>query len=270
MEKGFCYRLLRGRQGISGHVQAYGAGERIVIRGLSPGEICEIYFLDGEARPAGSMTTDAQGQGEYRTAEPGRYFIACSDRVILWEDEERMEENYLQACARLRNWHGIQTCREKETKKEAEEVTVPALLEPEIVFVAVPEMEKSVSSISASREEPVEDAGYSLRTPGDGEGVDGLPSLIWPEGAEGLRIYFDRLPPYAPFDLPGWRFVRTPSPVPGCAFCALGYEAKGGRVCRIAYALPGSPHHPPVRLAGYSFLWGRDGQGYWVLQQQTE
>lgn len=98
-------------------------------------------------------------------------------------------------------------------------------------------------------------------------GVWQLRPLLWPEELAELKLYFDSLPPSAPFDLPGWRFVRVPlssgQPAP---YCDVGLRAKGGRVVEVAYALPGQPGRlPPGGLRGYRWQEGRNGQGYWVL-----
>lgn len=97
----------------------------------------------------------------------------------------------------------------------------------------------------------------------------GLQPLQWPEGTAELRAYFDTLPPSAPFDEPGWRFVRVPLESGGPApFCEVGVRVHGRRVVEAAYALPGQPDRPlPRPLEGYRWESGRHGQGYWVLRQ---
>lgn len=45
----------------------------------------------------------------------------------------------------------------------------------------------------------------------------GLSALQWPEPLLELKPYFDALPPSAPFDAPGWRFVSVPLPEGGPA-----------------------------------------------------
>ena len=96
-----------------------------------------------------------------------------------------------------------------------------------------------------------------------------LPALQWPNSLEALRGYFDTLPPSAPFDEPGWRFVRVPLEGGEPAlFCEVGVRIKGHRVTEAAYALPGQPDRPlPRSLQGYRWQTGRHGQGYWVLRQ---
>lgn len=99
-----------------------------------------------------------------------------------------------------------------------------------------------------------------------------LPPLHFPKAAQELRIYFDTLPPIAPFDAPGWRFVKVPlaGGVPA-AYCAVGIFSKAHQVTQIAYALPASHGSPlPEELRGYQFTLGRHGQGYWTLTQSTK
>ena len=100
---------------------------------------------------------------------------------------------------------------------------------------------------------------------GTGEGVDALPRLIWPKEAAELKPYFDTQPPIRPFDAPGWRFVRVPSPIRSVGYCAVGMYASDCRVRQVAYAVPGTPHHAPAFLPGYRYQPGMDGKGYWTL-----
>ena len=93
-----------------------------------------------------------------------------------------------------------------------------------------------------------------------------LPPLRFPEAWAELAAYFTALPPFAPFEAPGWRFVQVPLPEgsPG-PWCAVGYHARGGRVQRIAYAVPcGEEDSPPPELTGYQRTPGRHGQWYWL------
>lgn len=269
---GFGYRLLQGKTGFSGHVRAEGAGERIALRGFSPGAACSIFSIgEGAACCMASPAADGKGQCVYQTAFRGRYCIAVGGQVVLWEDEGRQEENYLRACALLTIWKKAQVqpaenLREQMIKYEAADEMLQASEPAKDNDMAEEKPEEKMEEISPAQEK--ED--YILRRRENEVAAEGLPALFWPQSAEKLRIYFESLPPFAPFDLPGWRFVRAPSPLPGCAYCALGYRQKEDRVCQIAYALPGTPYRPPANLSGYSFLQGRNGQGYWVLLQQTE
>ncbi|MBQ4074410.1 MAG: hypothetical protein IJD39_04320 [Clostridia bacterium] len=265
---GFGYRLLQGKTGFSGHVRAEGEGERIALRGFSHGAACSIFSIgEGAACCMASPAADGKGQCVYQSAFRGRYFIAVGGQVVLWEDEGRQEENYLRACALLTIWKKAQV--QPAENPQGEMIEDDAMDE-------MPKASETDGRRIAAEEKPVEISpaqekeDYILRRRENEVAAEGLPALFWPQSAEKLRIYFESLPPFAPFDLPGWRFVRAPSPLPGCAYCALGYRQKEDRVCQIAYALPGAPHRPPANLSGYSFLQGRNGQGYWVLLQQTE
>lgn len=101
--------------------------------------------------------------------------------------------------------------------------------------------------------------------------VMALPTLIWPEPLSSLQTLFEMLPPFAPFDAPGWRFVRAPLPDAAPApYCAVGIQRQGGRLLQVAYALPGTSNAPPsIDLAAYHWLLGRHGQGYWLTIQQV-
>ena len=96
-----------------------------------------------------------------------------------------------------------------------------------------------------------------------------LQPLQWPEGLAELRACFEELPPSAPFDAPGWRFVRVPLGQDGPApYCEVGIRTEGCRITQAAYALPGQQEQPlPGALQGYRWEQGRHGQGYWVLRQ---
>lgn len=96
-----------------------------------------------------------------------------------------------------------------------------------------------------------------------------LPRLRWPQGLAELAGWFATLPPAAPFEAPGWRFVEVPlGPGAPAAACAVGMLASGERLLRVAYALPGQPSAlPPGGLKDYCWMQGRHGQGYWVRFQ---
>lgn len=99
--------------------------------------------------------------------------------------------------------------------------------------------------------------------------VGALPILRWPQGLAELAGWFASLPPAAPFDAPGWRFVEVPlAPGAPAASCAVGILTAGPRVVRVAYALPGrAAALPPGGLKDYCWMEGRHGQGYWVRFQ---
>ncbi|MBR4082084.1 MAG: hypothetical protein IKK21_09900 [Clostridia bacterium] len=93
-----------------------------------------------------------------------------------------------------------------------------------------------------------------------------LPSLRFPEAWAELADYFTALPPFAPFEAPGWHFVqvRLPENAPG-PWCAVGYHARGGTVQRVAYAVPCGEDDPlPQALTGYRRTPGRHGQWYFL------
>ena len=117
-------------------------------------------------------------------------------------------------------------------------------------------------------DQPRREAAYTLRPRGSGAPVDGLPALSWIGEAEKWRPYFDRLPPFSPFDWPGWRFVKIPARRAGQPYMALGVEQKENQTAALAFALPGPPYGPYAALPGYRYIKGKDGQGYWVIIRQ--
>lgn len=100
------------------------------------------------------------------------------------------------------------------------------------------------------------------------ESLLGLSALQWPEALLELKPYFDALPPSAPFDAPGWRFVSVPLPDGGPARrCEVGVRASAHRVVEAFYAVPGEAERVPPGLSGYRYRVGRHEQGYWTLRQ---
>lgn len=263
MDREFGFRLLKGRQGMEGHVRGGPEGDRIVLRGLTPGQGYTLYQIAGyEMRKLSELKADAQGSARYAAALAGRYLVEGAGRAALWEDEGRPEENYLLAAALLARMERQKKAALQEEKKE--QFTPPAPLPRPIEAAPIPQAEKEREQEASPPEMPRK-VSYALRPAGEGEAADDLPPLIWPRGTEELQSYFDLLPPFAPMDWAGWRFIRAKSPVKACPFLALGYTAREGRVAQIAYALPGLPFHPPAPLPGYRYMPGRNGQGYWVL-----
>ena len=94
-----------------------------------------------------------------------------------------------------------------------------------------------------------------------------LSPLHWPDKITGLRAYFESLPPCAPFDAPGWRFVRIPlqedSSFP---YGVLGIHMRRHHIDSFAHALPSAYGSQPPE-EGYIRHTGRDGQGYWLRIQ---
>ncbi len=154
---------------------------------------------------------------------------------------------------------------EEAPKETAQAETAAAPSEPtEAELEAGNETPEEAEAPAGTQEELREPAQPKLRQ-GTGEGVDALPRLIWPKEAAELKPYFDTQPPIRPFDAPGWRFVRVPSPIRSVGYCAVGMYASDCRVRQIAYAVPGTPHHAPAFLPGYRYQPGMDGKGYWTL-----
>ena len=120
---------------------------------------------------------------------------------------------------------------------------------------ARPENPRTLCTLPAPENPPPDDSVRALRP------------LRWPEEIAELKVYFDALPPSAPFEMAGWRFVRVPLPSGQPApYCDVGIRVHFGQVAEVAYALPGQPCRlPPGGLRGYHWQEGRNGQGYWVL-----
>ena len=157
-----------------------------------------------------------------------------------------------------------------ETPEEAPKETVQAETAAAPYELTEAELEadnktpEEAEAPAGTQEELREPAQPKLRQ-GTGEAVDALPRLIWPKEAAELKPYFDTQPPIRPFDAPGWRFVRVPSPIRSVGYCAVGMYASDCRVRQVAYAVPGTPHHAPAFLPGYRYQPGMDGKGYWTL-----
>ena len=157
-----------------------------------------------------------------------------------------------------------------ETPEEASKETVQAETAAAPYELTEAELEagnktpEEAEAPAGTQEELREPAQPKLRQ-GTGEAVDALPRLIWPKEAAELKPYFDTQPPIRPFDAPGWRFVRVPSPIRSVGYCAVGMYASDCRVRQVAYAVPGTPHHAPAFLPGYRYQPGMDGKGYWTL-----
>ena len=100
-----------------------------------------------------------------------------------------------------------------------------------------------------------------LRT---GVPVGRLPKLEWPKAFRLLREYFAKYPPDAPFDWPGWRFVRVSRQGDGLW---IGRQVKDSRVWRVAYAMRGAPSRDDPRP--YQPVRGWNGELYRVLVQRA-
>ena len=260
----FGYGLLRGRQGAEGYIRETDGKKIITARHLSPGREYALYaLLEGSARRCCVRQADGAGdwQGESRWSAP--CFLADETGVKLWEGDE---EDYLRACACLGAMGAAP--RPPQTAPSGQEA--PALL-PRPSGAESREEKGAKPSPAEEPPLPVQKQSapaYRLRPPGEGEAVDGLPALRWPRGMERMRELFETRTPVMPLNAPGWRFVRAPSPVPGAAWCAVGYLARDAQVRAVAYAVPGGPYRPPAPLPGYRYHPGRDGGGYWVRIEQ--
>ncbi|MBQ9263326.1 MAG: hypothetical protein IJ189_03840 [Clostridia bacterium] len=250
------YRLFSGRQGASGYIRAVGGQAVLYARGLKGEAVYGLYTWP-EGREIRKGTTDTEGSLMLQGSFPNAVFLSDGQQVALWEGEE---DAYLAACACLRSREERGEERPKENasfkinEQEDENDHAPALT---VAATRMPE---------TPDEEPPE---YLLRPAGEGAPVDALPPIIWPKGAESIRRYAETYPLMAPFDAPGWRFVRSPSPLKQAVYCAVGYCVENDRVTAIAYAIPGTPYRPPAALPGYRYQQGKNGVGYWVLWKQV-
>lgn len=242
------YRFLRGKGGASGYVREMGSGCALSAAGLAGGQSYALYGLPlGEK--LGEREADGEGSLVFSGAFPPGLFLARGDKVVLWEGED---PEYLMACACLRRVLRRET---GEREEKAADVLKASEAPPE-----PPPMPEPPDPAQA----------FSLRPPSDGEPIDALPGLFWPRGTETIQRYFDVCPPIWPFDAPGWRFVRAPSPIRQAAYCAVGRCVREDRVCGVAWAVPGNPYRPPAPLAGYRFHLGKGGTGYWVLWKELQ
>lgn len=241
------YRLMRGRQGASGHIREMGDGGLLSAGGLTPGERYALRALPG-GECLQEKAADGEGCVSFACTALGPVFLARGSSVVLWEGEE---QGYWMACG----------CLQQEKK-------APAALASPAQEAAPPAEEAPAAPADAlppSPPRPAQRSAVPLRSPGEGAPVDALPALLWPRGTEAIRRYRASCPPIRPFDEPGWRFVRTPSPIRQAAYCAVGWRTEDGRVTGVAYAVPGSAYRPPAPLPGYRYRPGRQGIGYWVI-----
>lgn len=258
MPMDFSYRFLQGREGVSGHARCGESGQQLWARGLAPETECCLYqWKAGDGICIAAEKADESGQVHFFELPAGPLFLAAAGRLVLWETDAP-EENYWRA------WEFLRRTKEEKRKENGAFPTKEAPAEKtEEQTAKAAEAEKFL--IEETLEIPAETEEYTLRNPGKNPGVDELPALLFPGRAGVLKKYFQSCPPIQPFSAPGWRFVRAPSPIPGAAYCALGYLARDGRAEKIAYAIPGSPHHPPAQLTGYRYH-----EGFWVIALDSE
>ena len=87
----------------------------------------------------------------------------------------------------------------------------------------------------------------------------------WPDDVESLRILFLTLPPFQPFEMDGFVFVRAGmAEETGIDHCAVGIRAENGRVTGVCYAIPMTyTSEPPAGLEDYVWI-GDHTRGWWV------
>ncbi len=253
------YGFFEGKNGAEGFVKRMGESAAVHCGGLRPGEHYALKRLpDGDTLAEG--TADGSGCLSFSTAYPGGLFLSHGAQVILWEGEA---EGYWRACGSLR-----EKCAPEDDPQSAapaadlreETADAPAeKAEAPDIKTETPDLKGIAPDAASHGVQP------RLRAAGDGAPVDALPRLRWPQGTEELRPLLASCPPIRMFDEPGWRFVRAPSPIREAAYCAVGRFAEGDAVTQVAYAVPGSPLHPPVPLPGYRWRMSGGGMGYWVF-----
>lgn len=280
----FSYRFLQGRGGAEGHALRRGEGQQLQARGLPPGAECILYQWQGEgACPIARGKTEASGQILFSALPDGPLFLALAGQPVLWE-ADAAEMGYFRAWDFLRR--AQQREREEERRRtenrraipeEKQEKPSPAqAAADEAPTVSADEasqdakdeaVEVAADETPETADERTEAAGedYVLRSPAAASGTDALPAWLFPGRAAALAPYFRVCPPIRPFSAPGWHFVRAPSPLPGVAYCALGFLAREDRAEKIAYAVPGSPYRPPAPLPGYRYH-----EGFWLLILDAE
>lgn len=253
----FAHWLMKGRRGAWGHMTHSGETSTLYARGLEPGKAYAFRGWNGEVLAQGK----ADGAGSLVLAGPfSAGFLACGGQAVLWAEGPGEAEAYLRACRCL---DGQKPRKEPENSGAPLPDAAPPQLLPE-----APE-ETLVDSPAAEQTPSPAPKAYSLRPDGPGEPVDGLPCLTWPQGTEEISRYARVCPPWMPFDAPGWRFFRAPSPGRAAAYCLMGYFAWRDRVTAVAIAVPGTPYRPPTGEGGYRYRPGRGGMGYWIRERQV-
>ena len=248
MAAALSFRFLRG-QHAQGCVRVSGREMLLSLQGLSPGA-CALYAIEeGRAEKLADFASTPDGSAAVTARAAEKVFLTDPQGVALWEEREDGEVNYWQAAALL---------RESRRPKERQMVeTVPE--------ETLPEESPSGEAEQPPPDEEQPEPAYRLREPGNEAPADDLPELRWPEEARALKPYFEAHVPFAPFDAPGWRFIRLPSPLHGVPFYAVGVRTVNDAVTQIAWAVPGSPLAAPAALPGYRYQPGRGGQGYWTM-----
>ena len=102
----FGYRLMRGRQGVSGHARAMGSRTALSARGLTPGEPCVLYALrDRGPELLESRIVERDGRAQFMVQAEEPLFAAHNGRVVLWEDGPDAEAQFLLASAWIGKEH---------------------------------------------------------------------------------------------------------------------------------------------------------------------
>lgn len=236
MAAALSFRFLRGQRA-QGCVRVSGEEMLLSLQGLSPG-LCALYGIaEGRAEKLADFMAAEDGSAAVTARAAEKVFLTDPQGVALWEEREDGEINYWQAASLLRQLQRPPLMT--EPRQEAEE---PPPAEPD-----------------------ADEPPYRLRESGGEAPVDALPELRWPNEARSLKPFFEAHVPFAPFDAPGWRFIRLPSPLRDVPFYAVGVRAVNDAVTQIAWAVPGSPLAAPAALPGYRYQPGRGGQGYWTM-----
>lgn len=112
---------------------------------------------------------------------------------------------------------------------------------------------------------PISDAASPSAVKRAGQLLDLDMNRKWPDDIESLRILFLTLPPYQPFEMDGFVFVRAGmAEETGIDHCAVGIRAENGRVTGVCYAIPMTyTSEPPAGLEDYVWI-GDHTRGWWV------
>ena len=112
---------------------------------------------------------------------------------------------------------------------------------------------------------PVQEEPSAPAQPQHPDTLQRLNYLHWPACFSDLRRHFVTQTPCAPFDAPGWRFVRVSLTADApAAWGYLGRHATHGAVDAICWAIPGQREAPPSALHGYRWVPARHGEGYFI------
>lgn len=266
----YGYRLLRGKGGAGGYWRGNGENALLQGKGLAPGTLYRVYALEAQgAHPVASGRADRNGVLRLTLPLAGTLFVAADQAVALWEETGDPALNFWQAQAALgARRDAAPAAKAAETQEPSPEATATQAPVP-TPPMPTPPAPARIAAPTPPKPEIAPEKAYSLRPESGAPPADVLPALVWPEAAAHLKAYFDTQTPFAPFDAPGWRFVRVPSPLRGVPYCAVGVQAQDARVTQVAYAVPGSPQQAPAALPGYRYQIGRAGQGYWTLWRKV-